>query len=259
MRKLFFTLLLFTYIGQVKGQDAAQLLYNKAMEYFSFEKTLYDSGNLSMFLASRYFDLAADLGSESAKSQFENLYVRGYILTNKSYTPELRQAAIEGDWEAMLDLAECLFLDFDVPDSYESIYGSINRDINKLFVTALGKMADDPEVLQIEYNAAFMLWYIFRLYKENDLDNDFISDVRDFSKDEFEPAMIEYALLLLNEKYEKHNYKKGVKMLEDILNPYSYLLLSSIYKTGYYNIKPDLNKSNMYLTTSQILIKAFEK
>lgn len=249
MKKVVFILFLTVCAMHAKCQDAAQLLYDKGMEYFTLDKLVYNSGNLSLYLASRYFEMAANLGSEKAMKRVQRLHSQGYILTEVSYSPKLRQSAIDGNWRSMLDLAECLLFDFDVPEDYVSIYsiGNKNTDINQLFVKALNKMENDPDALAIEYESAYMLWYLFRLYKMDEIDEDFISDLHDFYKEDFMPAKIEYALLLLNSNYYKHNYKKGIKILEDSYNIYAYQMLAQLYRDGYHDIKLDKDNADFYL------------
>lgn len=238
MKKNVILLLCFTLFPLcVNSQTGAQLLAEKAAKYYNLMEVYKGSPNLSMYLASRYFQKAGELGLAEAYVYSSKLNKQGYYVSTEDYSENLKKKAEAGNSEALYAVAQC----------YQFGWG-IDKDVNqakKYYLDFLDSINDD-NLSEEDYNkflSACMLVQCIHIYEYTyfTIDTSIIDQLKELGKEDlYSPAQLESGLLMVSEKNKKKYYKKGVKAIEEAAlmgNHAAKFMMCAIYKGGLYGEK----------------------
>jgi len=238
MKQIFVLMLLFLFPSFALSQSAAQLLFEKGLKFYTLEDIYDNSINLNMFVANRYFLKSGELGKTEAHLYSGELNKQGYFVTEENFSSELINKAERGEAFSSFALAQCYHFGWGTDKNVikaKKYYYKFMRDLLD------GKQIDEISSEAYDmYMAALLLIYCIDLYEYEygDIDDDIIDDIKDFGEEQYySPALLEYAFLLLNEGYDKHDFKKGVKTVEEagfMGNHAAAGLMAAIYAEGLY-------------------------
>lgn len=243
MKKVLVILMLMTINMMSFAQSAADLLYEKGMEYYNLKKVFDGNSALSMYTANRYFKQAGELGKAEAFEYSKKLDELGYISTAEYYSEELRNKAENENPDALYALAQC----------YQYGWGvSLSRDkASRYYSWYTSVVKIDNMDTYMKYMAAIVQQYIAILQTvgATEIESDIVADLKDCAKKSFfKPAQVSYAFLLVDSHYPKKNYKKGVELFESAARQdrIAALMMHKIYRNGLYGKEKNDNLSEMW-------------
>ena len=221
----------------VYSQTGAQLLVEKAAQYYNLAEMYKGSPNLSMYLANRYFQKAGELGLAEAYVYSSRLNKQGYYVSTKDYSEDLKQKADDGNSDALYAIAQC----------YQFGWG-IDKDVEqakKYYLDYIDSI-DDDNMSDDDYHkflSACVLVQCIHIYEYTyfTIDTSVIDQLKELGKEDlYGPAQLEYGLLLVNENNKKKNYEKGLKALTEAAlmgNHAAKGMMYAVYKGGLYGEK----------------------